>query len=159
LRLVPTFYLPAQCTVVGAGSPHYSGSRNSCCSMDIDLGHSSSPHLGHAFALALPLPLLQHASEPHCIVLALVTALDPLAALSLPHAVAQYRAIDTSAVVNGIGHFTWQFPLIQKVIMHLNHTGSNSHYYRIFYFIFTMRGDPADPLTAARSFRDFETWV
>ena len=62
--------------------------------MEIDLGRSSFPHLGHALALALPLPLLQHVSEPHCIVLVLVTALDPLATLSLPPAVAQYGAIE-----------------------------------------------------------------
>ena len=60
--------------------------------MEIDLGCSSFPHLGHALALALP--LLQHASEPHCIVLVLVTALDPLATLSPPPAVAQYGAIE-----------------------------------------------------------------
>jgi hypothetical protein len=88
----------------------------------------SVPHLSHA--LALPLPLLQHASEPHCIALVLVTALDPLATLSLPPAVAQYGAIDTPTVVDGIGHFTWQFTLLQEVILHLNHAGSNSLYYR-----------------------------
>jgi hypothetical protein len=95
--------------------------------MEIDLWHSSFSHLSHAPALAsaLPLPLLQHASEPHCIALGLVTPLDPLAALSLPHAVAQ-----CGDVVEGIWHFTWQFTLLQVVILHLNHAGSNSHYYR-----------------------------
>ena len=35
---------------------------------------------------------------------------------------------------------------------------SNSHYYRRLYFTFLiMRGDPADPLTAARSLRDYRT--
>ena len=122
--------------------------------MEIDLWYSSFSHLSHALPLALRLLLLQHASEPHCIVLALVTTLDPLAALSLPHAVAQYGAIDTP-VVDGIGHFTWQFTSLQEVISHLNRAGSNSHNYGRLYFALTMRGDPADPLTAARSLRDY----
>jgi hypothetical protein len=119
----------------------------------------SLPILVLVLPLPLPLPLLQHASEPHRIALGLVTALDPLAALSRPHAVAQYGAIDTPAVVDGIGHFTWQFTLLQEVILHLNHAGSNSHYYGRLYFILTMRGDPADPLTAARSLIDYVSCI
>ena len=50
-------------------------------------------------------------------IVGLVTALDLLAALSLPHAVAQYGAIDSPAVVDCIGYFTWQFTLLQEVIV------------------------------------------
>jgi hypothetical protein len=126
--------------------------------MEIDLWHSSFSHLSHALALALALPLLllQHASETYCIVLGLVIALDLLAALSLPHAVAQYGAIDSPAVVDCIGYFTWQFTLLQEVIAY---AGSNSHYYGRLYFILTMRGDPADPLTTVRSLRDYVNYI
>ena len=64
----------------------------------------------------------------------LLTALDALAPLNLPHVVACYGVIDTpAAIVTGILH-------------------SNSCYYRkLDCKKFIMQGDPADPLTAARS--------
>ena len=69
----------------------------------------------------------------------LLTALDALAPLNLPCVIAHCGAVDTPAVVEVSG------------ILH-----SNSHYYRRLYCtFFMMRGDPADPLTAARSLRDY----
>jgi hypothetical protein len=132
LRFEPTFYFPSavfsgRCITVRAA--HITADPEIVAAgWGLTCGTLLSPHIGHT--LALPVSLLQHASEPHCIVLELVTALDSLAALSLPHAVAQYGAIDTPAVVDGIGHFTWQFTLLHEVILHLNHAGSNAHYYR-----------------------------
>jgi hypothetical protein len=97
------FTIPAQCTAVGAAhitvNPEIAAAGWRLTLL--------FPHLGCALALALALPLLQHAFEPHCIALGLATALDPLATLSLPHAIAQYGAIGTPAVVDGIGNFTW----------------------------------------------------
>ena len=53
--------------------------------------------------------LLQHDSEPNCIVQKLIIALDVLAPPNLPCIVARCGAqesVDTPAVVDGIKHFT-----------------------------------------------------
>ena len=54
-------------------------------------------------------PPLQH---DNCIVQVLLTALDALAPLNLPHVVACYGAIDTPAAVDSNGNFTQQFLLL-----------------------------------------------
>ena len=59
-------------------------------------------------------PLLQHVN---CIVQVLLTALDALVPLNLPRVVACYGAVDTPAVVDGIGHLTQQFMLLQEIIL------------------------------------------
>ena len=114
--------LLSQCSVLQSGAAQITvdpeiataGWRSTCGTL---LSILVTTHtLALALALSLSLPLLQHAFEPLCIMLGLVTPLDPLAAISLPHAVAQYGVIDTPAVVDGIGHFTWQFTLLHGVI-------------------------------------------
>ena len=87
--------------------------------------------------------LLQHDSEPSCIMQGLLTALDALAPLNLPCVMAHCGAVDTPAVVDSIRHFTQQFTLLQEIVC----------------TFLMMQGDPADPLTAVRSIRDSVMWI
>ena len=80
--------------------------------------------------------LLQHVN---CIEQVLLTALDALVPLNLSHVVACYGAVDTQ--------WYWAF----NTAIHV----ATGNY--IVNFL-TMRGDPADPLTAARSLTIWATY-
>ena len=112
MQLVPTFYFCSTASVVGAAH-NTVDPEIAAAEWRLTCGTLLSPIL----VMPLPLPCpYSCCSMPLKPIVGLVTALDLLAALSLPHAVAQYGAIDSPAVVDCIGYFTWQFTLLQEVI-------------------------------------------